>query len=260
MKDVGIKNVYSVFNFLIIIFFLISLFFTLLFWVYFDSDLFAESMARYGIEVEAEITNYIFIEEITDDNMHNDYWQTYYTYVDGEGRKYSDRAYSYRSKSEAESRLGKKITVTINPHNGESSLRLLSYFQKEKDGLHTHFVHACVVSPIFLFFAFELFYRVVYRANLNKKIVNNIKSGFITRSTVEGEVVKTFGLIWFYVKIRCTDEYGIAHEKWSGDLFTRSEAEFLKVKRFVKTVRYKNVYGIMEEMPSRRIGKRFKNE
>lgn len=260
MKDVGIKNYYNIFNLLIIIFFLISLFFTILFWLYFDADVYAESMARYGVEVEAEITDCSFIEKTDDDNSHYDYWQTYYTYVDAEGRKYSGRAYSHSSKAEAESRIGIKVKITINPCSGESSKMPLSYFKKEKDGLHTHFVHACIVSPIFLFFAFELFYRVVYRTNLNKKIVNNIKSGFISRGTVTGEVVKTVGLIWFYVKIKSVDEFGIPHEKWSGDLFTRREATFLREKRFIKITRHKRVYGIIEEMPYDRFKKRSKNE
>ncbi|MDE7380445.1 MAG: hypothetical protein K2N14_05260, partial [Clostridia bacterium] len=65
----------------------------------------------------------------------------------------------------------------------------------------------------------------------------------------EGEVVTVLGLIWYYVKVKYYDENGISHERWAREWFSPKEAKFLKEKRHIKIVLYKNTYGILEEMP-----------
>ncbi|MDE6691350.1 MAG: hypothetical protein K2K04_05205 [Clostridia bacterium] len=258
MEHIGIKG-NSIFRTFITLFFGVTLFFTFFFWVYVNDDLNAALMVRYGVEVQAEITNVGYVDNTDDDSSHHSYWQTYYKYVDEAGNKYTGKAYSFDSKSQAEEYIGKTIRVTINPINGKSSTYSLKHFKKESEGYRTHFICACVFSSLLVVSSVLFFYRVVFRSLRNKKIVNNLKSRYVDRGTIYGEVTKTFGLIWFYVKVKFTDEFGIAHEKWAGDWFTRREAEFLKEKKYISIVPYKRTYGISEQMPTAKKSKKSKN-
>ena len=256
MEHVGIKNEHSVFRIVIIFLFSLSAFFTFVFWLLVSGDLYADSMARYGKEVQATITKVGYIDETDDDNSHYSYWQTYYEYVDDDGRKYTGEAYSFESKSKADEYIGKTVRVVINPKTGKSEIGSLEYFRKKSEGYRNHFIHAIVFSSLLAVVAEPFFNRVVAHTIRSKRIVNNLKSRYVDRGTIYGEVTKTFGLIWYYVKVQFTDEYGITHEKWAGDWFTRKEAKFLDEKKYVSIVPYKGSYGIMEEMPTAKKSKR----
>ena len=258
MKDIGIKNVNSIFRLIVIVLFTIAAFSTFIFWMIIVSDLHADSMYRYGKEVQAEITEVV---EHTDDDTTHSYWKTYYEYVDDDGTKYSGGAYSFDSKSKAEEYIGKALRVVINTKTGESEIGTLEHFKKESEGYQTHFTCACAFSSFLAVISVPFFYRVVFRVHRNNKIVNKLKSRYVDRGTICGEVVKIFGLIWFYVNVKFTDEFGITHEKWAGDLFTRKEANFLNEKKYISIVPYKGAYGILEQMPTvKRLKKRKKDE
>lgn len=259
MEDVGIKNIRSPFRVVIIFFFVIAAFFTVIFWIIVQSDLYADSMFRYGKEVQAPITRFGYIDETDDDNSHYSYWQTYYEYADEDGKNYSGRAYSFERKSQAEEYVGKTVRVVINPKTGESEIGSLEYFGKQSEGHENRFILACVFSAFLAVISVPFFYRVVFRVLRNKKIVNKLKSKYVDKGTITGEVVTTLGLIWYYVKVRFTDEFGLTHEKWAGDWFTRREAEFLKEKKYISIVPYKRTYGILEQMPSAKKSKKSKN-
>ncbi len=260
MEHIGIKNIRSPFRVVIIFLFVISLFFTFFFWLSVSNDLYADSMFRYGKEVQATITRVGYIDETNDDNSHYSYWQTYYEYVDDDGRKYSGEAYSFERKTQAEEYIGKTVRVVINPKTGESEIGSLEHFKKQSEGYQTHLICAIVFSSCLAVVSIPFFYRVVFRIQRNKKIVSKLKSKYVDRGTISGEVVKTFGLIWFYVKVKFTDEFGIAHEKWAGDWFTRKEAKFLEEKKYISIVPYKSTYGILEEMPTAKKSKKSKDK
>lgn len=260
MDYIGVKNKHSVFRVIIIFFFVIAVFFTPYFWVNVDNDLYADSMFRYGKEVQAEITDMNLIEGTDHNDESYSYWKTYYEYVDNDGRKYTGGAYSFDRKSQAEEWIGKTVRVVINPITGESEIGSLAHFREVSEGYRNHLIHGIAFSAFLAVISVPFFYRVVFRVLRNKKIVNKLKSKYVDKGTINGEVVKTFGLVWFYIKVRFTDEFGIAHEKWAGDWFTRKEANFLKEKKCISIVPYKNSYGILEEMPTAKKQRKSKNK
>lgn len=181
-------------------------------------------MTVYGIEAEAEITGCKLVEHSSDDGYYSD-WDTFYTYVAEDGQEYTGKAYCHSDRASAERYLVKKITVTFNRKTRETDLRPLSYFRAESGKLRTYFTIACIFSAVFVLSAAELLLRVAYGGCVQKKALKGLKCDFIGNDTVESEVVKTFVLFWFYIKIKVIDGYGLAREVWArGCLHTARRA------------------------------------
>ena len=68
----------------------------------------------------------------------------------------------------------------------------------------------------------------------------------------QGEVTQVWKWIVCYVKVKYQDDNDALQEKWARAWFTHGEAKFLKQKKFINIVPYKNTYGILEEMPSKK--------
>ena len=112
----------------------------------------------------------------------------------------------------------------------------------------------CIPVPIALYL---LIYRGIYRSVMNYKISkkvgdrdNDFVSGtnFNADAVKVGEVTKTRSWIVSYVKVKYQDEKNETQEKWARAWFTHKEAKFLKEKKTINIVPYKNTYGILEEM------------
>lgn len=252
MAYIGIKDktkpIYKPLIFSAFVIFLVG---SIIFWILYLSGIEIRNYYYNGIEVEAEIVGVTY-EDVDngDGNSSTRYWVLIYKYVSQEGKEYSGLAQSYSKKEQAQTHIGEKITITIAPNSNKSTISTHEYFDAHKNDIYTDFPLACVFTGLFCISAYLFFYRVVYRSVLDKKILKQYGTGY-TDKTTEGEVIKTFGLLWFYVKVKYFDDKSIANEKWARSWFSRSEAKFLEQKQFIKIVPYKNTYGILEEMPNK---------
>ena len=112
----------------------------------------------------------------------------------------------------------------------------------------------CLYGAIFLIlipiFAYILFYRGIYRNELDKKIIVGMENRDLPIR--QGEVTKIVKLLVCYVKVKYQDENGATKEEWARSWFTHKEAKFLQQKKIITIVPYKNTYGILEEMSATR--------
>lgn len=250
-SDIGIKNSFKLYPIFISVAFAAFALLTFIFWMLFREDYFNNKLLYNGVEVEAEIVDVFFCEDTDDDGAYFSWYEGVYLYLSPEGKRYSGscglgRA-SYTEK-DAQSKIGTKITIVIDPNSTDSKVCTLDYLASNEDNLNTDFTLACVFTGLLCISAYLLFYRVVYRNRLDKKINNILEHRFVENCATQGEVIEIFGLIWFYVKVQFVDDRGIAQIKWARAWFSRREAKFLKEKKFINIVPYKNTYGILEEM------------
>ena len=91
-----------------------------------------------------------------------------------------------------------------------------------------------------------LFYRGIYRNELDKKIIIGVEHRELPIS--QGEVTKVVKWVVCYVKVKYQDESGTTRERWARAWFTHKEAKFLQQKKTINIVPYKSTYGILEEM------------
>lgn len=246
--DIGVKKTVKLYQILVIVLFVISVIALIVFGCIWLGDYDKYEMAKNGVEVEAKITEVQRDMVDTDDSWYYT-WHAYYKYVSPENVSYSGVYRSYLTQEEGEKHIGDIVTITINPNNGKSSTQPLSYFIERKDDVYRDFTVFCALCCCFLVIAAWFSYRVIYRKIIDEKILKRVKCSYVGTPSVDGEVVCCIGLFWFYIKIRYYDDEGIAHEKWSHELFSRKEALFLREKQFIRIVPYKNTYGVLEEMP-----------
>ena len=249
-KSVGIKNSFRLYQALICAAFAAFALLTFIFWMLFREDYLNNKLLYNGVEVEAEIVK-VFLREHSDDDGTYSSWYGVYLYFSPEGKRYSGscglgRA-SYTEK-DAQSKIGTKITIVIDPNSTDSKVCTLDYLALNEDEINTDFTLACVFTGLLCVSAYLFFYRVLYRSKLDKKLSKKLECNFVQKNTTTGEVIEIFGLIWFYVKVQFVDDRGIAQIKWARSWFSRREAKFLKEKKFINIVPYKNIYGILEEM------------
>ncbi len=252
MRHIGIKDkAKPIFMVFIITAFAISLILTIIFWFLTLTHIEISDYYFNGIEVEAEIVDVTDVDiDSSDGTSSTRYWALIYKYVSPEGREYGGLGRRYRKKEQAQSHIGDKIIITINPKSGESTTTRLDYYATHMNDIRTDFPLACIFTGFFGISAYLFFYRVVYRDVLDKKMQKMVDARFINNCVSEGEVLKVFGVIWYYVKVKYFDDKGIAKEKWARAWFTKKEAKFLEQKKYIKIVPYKNTYGILEEMPT----------
>ena len=244
----GIKNSSKIYQAFIIAAFAMCTVLTIIFWIFCYSDFNDNKLLKNGIEVEAEIVDIREIDITPGDSYVTRAWVCVYLYVAPDNKEYSGTVGEFTQKEYAADHIGEKITIIIDPTDGYSTygtLLSISHYQK---AYHTHILLACVFTGLLCVSAYLFFYRVVYRNRLDKKINNTLKSRFVENSATQGEVIKIFGLLWFYVKVKYNDDKGLSHKKWARSWFTRKEAKYLKQKKYINIVPYKNTYGILEEI------------
>ena len=246
--DIGIKNSFKLYQTFIIAAFVAFCVLTVVFWILVQGEIYNNNLLYNGIEVEAEIVDWYCIDTTPDEIYATHAYEGVYLYVSPEGKEYSGSC-GLRASTEkdAQSKIGTKINIVIDPHGTDSTTGMLAGLALYKDNIHTDFPCACVFTVLLLISAYLFFYRYVYRNKLDKKILNMMRLNY-TGSIVDGEVVKIFGLIWFYVKVRYIDKNGKIQTKWARSWFARKEAKFLQDKKTIKIVLYKNTYGVLEEM------------
>lgn len=228
-----------------------------LLWLLWNGNLYGEYMLVNGKEVSATITGYEFFRETV--NIESDSpltvsgWRNIYSYRDdASGREYSGVCYWWKTEADAKAELGKTIPVVIDVNGTYSSVGTKQQYNVHYD--HSRDLALAVsASALFAFFVYILIYRGIYRDRLNAKISEYIggtsENGFLADSyVVKGEVVGAFGLIWCYIKVAYRDNSGYVVGRWARSWFTRKEMLYLKNKRYINIVPYKNTYGILEQM------------
>ncbi|MBD5131326.1 MAG: hypothetical protein HDT28_01845 [Clostridiales bacterium] len=207
-------------------------------------------MLRNGIEVEAEIVDIMEIDLSSADSTSIERgWECIYMYVAPDGVKYTGGVGSFSQKRYAVEHLGEKVRIVIDPTDGSSTYGTLAgiayYWQKYHQ---IDLILACVFIGLLCMAAYLFFYRVVYRNRLDKKILEHASGIFASDCVREGEVTKVLKWLVCYVKVRYQDESGVTREKWARSWFTHKEAKFLRQKKTINIIPYKNTYGILEEM------------
>ncbi|MDE7380446.1 MAG: hypothetical protein K2N14_05265 [Clostridia bacterium] len=228
----------------------------LIFWAVYRGNYSGEWWLNNGVEVVATGVDwgegYKWNTDSDGHSWREHYYYCQYEYESEDGKLYSVKLrYEYRENAEAG--VGSEIKILIDPNGSEA--RVADY-----ERLTPHYTRDLIIAIIFSvpipIVYYLLLYRGIYRAILNHKICklvgeevkDFIKSQSINKeATVIGEVVQTRSWLVSYVKVRYSDTFGETHERWAREWFTRKEAEFLKEKKFITIVTYKNTYGILEK-------------
>ena len=249
-SDMGIKNSLKIYQAFIIAAFVVFCILSIIFWALVRGGLYYNNLLNNGIEVEAEVVDWYCIDATPDETYATYVYRGVYLYVSPEGKRYSGSCgLGASTEKDAKLNIGKKITIVIDPNGSDSTASTLANLASYKNNINFNFSFAWIFTGLFCVSAYLLFYRVVYRNRLDKKINNTLKSRFVESSATQGQVIKIFGLLWFYVKVQYNDDKGLPHKKWARSWFTRKEAKYLKQKKFINIIPYKNTYGILEEMP-----------
>lgn len=161
--------------------------------------------------------------------------------------RYADRKYSgtsggnyFGTEQQVLQYMGETFTVTVDPNSNWAVDKPLS--EIHADGFHYKEYFICAIiftclSPFtLLFFAGFVIYPMVLDGKIDK----------CGKLPVQGEVIKVSGFLAKYIKVRYEDKDKIK-EKWSYGWFTRKEAKFLRQKKIITIVPYKNTYGVVEE-------------
>lgn len=249
MKNIGVKDNLKLYQTLIIVAFGVFTVLTIIFWFLVYGDYYNNNLYFNGREVEAEIVEIICVDTTPDEGSPTYSYKGVYKYVSPEGKEYSGLYATGGSQEYAEALIGSKITIVIDPNGTDCINGTLSSLSRYKNNIYTDLPLACVFTGLFCISSYLFFYRVLYCNSVDKKILKQVDGRFVNNCVSKGEVVKTFGLIWFYIKVRYEDK-DETQEKWARSWFTRKEAKFLEQKKFINIVPYKNTYGILEEMPT----------
>lgn len=248
-RDIGIKNSFKIYQAFLTAAFVAFVVLTIIFWIYYRSDIFIDNLYYNGIEVEAEIIDVICTDATPDSTSSSSYvYKGVYLYVSPEGKEYSGTHTLPGGEKYAQTFIGTKITIVIDPTGTDSIDSSMKYVSSTHGKTSFHFTLACVFTGLLCVAAYLFFYRVVYRNRLDKKILEHASVRFVNNCITQGEVTKVIKWIVCYVKVKYQDENGATREKWARSWFTRKEAKYLKQKQFIKIVPYKNTYGILEEM------------
>lgn len=205
-----------------------------------------------GIEVQAECVGWYSIVDYND--MHREIYYCEYRYVDSNGKEYN-AVQRFLNKENAQSQIGEKITIVIDPNSND--LRHVD-LENLKLTYERDYILAVIFSAPIPIATYLLLYRGIYRSAMNymiRKKVGDRDNDFVSGTNFNadavkvGEVTITRSWIVSYVKVKYQDDHNKTREKWARAWFTYRDAKFLKQKKFIKIVPYKNTYGILEEMP-----------
>ena len=216
-----------------------------LWWFYFDEYDFAYIIEN-GVEVEATVVDYDYHSESYADGDVNYssgwyyIWECYYN-----GRTYSGTAPNgyLRTEEEVLQYLGKTFIVTVDPNSNWVVAKTKSEIRPNGFKFEEYLTRAIICSVIFPIALVCSFILLIYPIILNNKID---KAVYLP---VLGEVVKTYGFLLYFIKVKYQDKKNVTQEKWARSWFTRKEAKYLKQKKYINIMPYKNTYGILEEMP-----------
>lgn len=244
LKPVGIRkdSGWRIPVFLILTFSIIVA--TVVCWGFYADEFKYEYLVNNGVEVEATVVDYKFGSDSDGDSRGSSgwyyIWECYYN-----GNRYwgtSGSAY-FTTENQAVGYLGKKFTVTVDPDSSWVVAKSLSEIRADGFRYGEYLCGAIISTCLLPIVVLSSVMLILYPLILNEKID---RSG---KLSVTGEVIKTRGLLIYYVKVRYTDGNGQLKEKWSRSWFTRKETKFLRQKKFITVVPYKNVFGVVEEMP-----------
>ncbi len=245
-KDIGIKKDSG---FIIPVFLIINislLVATIVFWWFYIDEYDFAYLVENGVEIEATVVDYDYHSESYADGD-ADYlsgwyyiWECHYN-----GRTYSGIGPNgyLRTQEEVMEYLGKNFTVTVDPNSNwvvDKPIAEIRPYGLKFEFFITGAISFSIIFPIVLLSTFII---MLYPMILNNKIDKTAKLPIL------GEVIKVFGFLWFYIKVKYKDENNEIQEKWAKAYFTRKEAQYLKNKKYINIVLYKKTYGILEEMP-----------
>ncbi|MDE7453023.1 MAG: hypothetical protein K2N22_01285 [Clostridia bacterium] len=213
-------------------------------WGFYAEEFKWENLKTNGVELTAEITGYDYHQaspSAMGDNDSSSGW--YYIWeCNYGGKRYSGTsggAY-FTSEQAVIERLGETFAITVDPQSGWYVKTTLAEV-RAREGKFTQLLTAAAILTALSPFALYLFiYRGICPSVMDAKIA---RCGHLP---VQGEVVKTFGLLFMRVKVRY-EFRGVRHEKWARRLFTRRDGRFLKDKKYISVVPYKNTFGVLEE-------------
>ena len=219
----------------------------LVFWLFYGNEFKYEYLLNNGVEVEATVINYNYdYADSTTDGSVDTGSGWYYTWE----CRYNDRRYVgksgyFRTEELVSQYMGKKFTVTVDPDSSfavaKSKSEILAYGFHYREYLTCAIIFTCLL-PLITFATVKFaFYPVILDSRIDR-------SGKLPK---EGEVIKTRKFIISYVKVRYINGNGKTQEKWSYAWFTEKEAEFLRQKKTITIIPYKNTFGIQEEMPAK---------
>lgn len=251
MREIGINKQRMGVNLAFILVFICMLLMCAIMWGLYQANFTNEYWIENGVEVEAECIGWHSV--LDDHDAHLVIYYCKYRYVDANGKEYN-AALEFYSKEDAQKQIGKKIKIVIDPNSNAvrhvdlKSLKL-TY---ERDLIIA--IIFCFPVPIVTYF---LIYRGIYRSAMNYKIRKKAGENepdfmggkrYNENAVSVGEVTKVRKWIVCYVKVKYKDEKGVEREKWARSWFTHKEAKYLKQKKYINIVPYKNTYGILEEM------------
>ena len=248
-RDIGIKNSFKIYQAFLTAAFVAFVVLTIIFWIFYRSDNFIDNLYYNGIEVEAEIIDVICTDATPDSTSSSSYvYKGVYLYVSPEGKEYSGTHTLPGGEKYAQTFIGTKITIVIDPTGTDSIDSSMKYVSSTHGKVSFHFTLACVFTGLLCVAAYLFLYRVVYRNRLDKKILERANGRFVSNCVREGEVTKVLKWVVCYVKVKYQDESGATRERWARAWFTHKEVRFLQEKKTITIVPYKNTYGILEEM------------
>lgn len=247
IKPIGIrKNKDWVIPISMIIIFSLLASIIVLWWAYSDEYDYAY-LVKNGVEVEATVTGYDYhsashgVDGDSTDMSSGWYyiWECHYN-----GKRYSKTSGNnyFRTKEQVLQYLGEKFTVTVDPNSDWAVDRPISEIRPDGFKFKELLTAAIICTGITPVVLAVLTLLLIYPAVLNYKID---RAG---KLPISGEVKKISGFIIYYVKVGYEDVSGQVREKWSKSWVTKKEAEFLRQKKIIGIVPYKNTYGILEEM------------
>lgn len=251
MREVGINKSRMGINLTLILNFVAIAIICAIMWGLYQANYTNEYWLKNGIEVEAE---YVECGRGYEDNQGVFYYYCRYRYVSPDGKEYY-ASEKFVHKEDAIAHIGTTIKIVIDPNSNDVrhvDLKNLT-LTYERDFILA--IIFCFPVPVA---AYLLIYRGIYRSVLNYKIRKRAGQNepdfmggkqYHQDAIKVGEVTKTRSWIVSYVKVKYENEKGITKEKWARAWFTRKEAKFLKEKKFINIVPYKNTYGILEQMP-----------
>lgn len=254
---VGVKKSGSVLGTLFALFFMVSLMGMICSWFFLNGARNSEYMYTNGKEVQVYISSYSSYSDIIDyeDGTSETVtrWRANFVYTDEEsGKIFTGFTGPWTTERDARSQLGKKITITIDVESGKFVVGPKAKIKKPYRSFTLYKIS--IAATVIFCVSFVIFCFGVYRIQIRKRIcakIGGANSGtFLDESyLITGEVVASFGLVWYDIKVKYRDESGKERSRWARSLFTHREADFLREKRFIQIATFNNTFGVVEQMP-----------
>ena len=198
-----------------------------------------------------EVTAQIFDVTSSEDSSGNTVYRGQLIYVSDEGKEYTGYTRDYsRHSDEAQSRIGEKVQALIFDDSDTCIEGTMKDLSAKARANRTDLILSVCITCAYPVSVYLFAYRFLYRRIADYKILRRLNpvGDFIVKATTEGEVVYAGGFVVKYLKVRYADDRGIERVRWARNWFTPSEAKYLKDKKFIKIIPYKNAFGVYEEI------------